>query len=77
MKDVNLKNLKTTGVYTHSNKKPKEKKSDIIREKKSFSLGRKKDMIISDSSQENSRDRHQQMKEYLLYNFRISGIQGS
>ena len=74
MKDVNLKNLKTTGVYTHSNKKPKEKKSDIIREKKSFSLGRKKDMIISDSSQENSRDRHQQMKEYLLYNFRISGI---
>ena len=74
MKDVNLKNLKTTGVYTHSNKKTKEKKSDIIREKKSFSLGRKKDMIISDSSQENSRDRHQQMKEYLLYNFRISGI---
>lgn len=73
MKDVNLKNLKTTGVYTHSNKKPKENKP-IIREKKSFSLGRKKDMIISDSSQENSRDRHQQMKEYLLYNFRISGI---
>ena len=73
MKDVNLKNLKTTGVYTHSNKKPKENKP-IIREKKSFSLGRKKDMIISDSSQENSHDRHQQMKEYLLYNFRISGI---
>lgn len=73
MKDVNLKNLKTTGVYTHSNKKPKENKP-IIREKKSFSLGRKKDMIIYDSSQENSRDRHQQMKEYLLYNFRISGI---
>ena len=44
MKDVNLKNLKTTGVYTHSNKKPKEKKSDIIREKKSFSLGRKKEI---------------------------------
>lgn len=34
MKDVNLKNLKTTGVYTHSNKKPKEKKNDIFREKK-------------------------------------------
>ena len=74
MKDVNLKNLKTTGVYTHSNKKPKEKKNDIFREKKDFSLGRKKDMIISNSSQENNSDRYQIMKKYLRNNFNISGI---
>lgn len=75
MKDVNLKNLKTTGVHTHSNKKPKENKP-IIREKKSFSLGRKKDMIISDSSQENSpeKDKYQAMKKYLFNYFKVTKI---
>ena len=39
---------------------------DIFREKKDFSLGRKKDMIISNSSQENNSDRYQIMKKLVM-----------
>lgn len=76
MKDVDLKNLKTTGVYTHSNITLK-KKSTVSKSRKSFSfdsLVRKKEMRMTGDKFPGERDKNQSMKEYLSLNFKISGI---
>lgn len=75
MKDVDLKNLKTTGVHTHSNldKVTKEKKPIIPKDKKTFVLGGRKEMIMTGNKSE-GRDNFQQMKVYLSNFFKVSKI---
>ena len=79
MKDVNLKDLKMTGVSKvcpdgGRHKKDKPVISSPVKQKKF--VRQRKDMILNDdkSGSENNRDRHQQMNEYLFYNYKVSGI---
>lgn len=75
MKEVNLKNLKSEGVFDNSNLKKKKaglNKNSLSAKRKSKSFRRKgKEMILTDVKAQTVANG---IKEYLLNNFRISSF---
>ena len=77
MKDVNLKDLKMTGVSKvcpdgGRHKKDKPVISSPVKQKKF--VRQKKDMILSDNKSNDSSDSYQRMKNYLSNNYKVSKI---